>query len=90
MELGQLREKLPLYSLDTEFTFGKYRSETIEMVIYEDVKYITWCIENVKDFVLDDKAYKVYNQELSASNLDDDKDDWQFPGAPDHSSYYDD
>lgn len=93
MELGQLREEPKQYSLDSELPFGKYKGSTIEMVIYDDPKYLTWCIENIRDFVLNDEAYVLYSQELAS--LEDSKrrqpsDNWDFPPGPDYSSYYDD
>lgn len=45
-----------------KFPWGKHRGETIMSVIIHDVRYITWCIVNVKGFVLDNETYEAYEK----------------------------
>ena len=51
-------------SLDNKFKFGKYKGEEIWKVIDKDCSYISWCIKNVKDFFLNNEAYKVYIKKI--------------------------
>jgi hypothetical protein len=44
------------------FPWGKHQGETLMSVIVGDVSYITWCIENVKGFVLENEAYEAYEK----------------------------
>lgn len=40
--------------------FGKHKGKTIIAILVEDVRYITWALENVAGFVLDDDAQAAY------------------------------
>lgn len=70
-QIGQLREPPKQVELADELMFGKYKGMTLEEVIYEDPGYIQWCIENIKDFVLADKAYILYTTELELSQSEE-------------------
>lgn len=48
------------WSRTTRFPFGKHRGERLLDVLAQDVKYITWCLENVGGFVLDADAQEAY------------------------------
>lgn len=36
--------------VDSCFNFGKYKGKTIEWVEKNDLSYLNWCIENIKNF----------------------------------------
>ena len=42
------------------FPWGKYKGKTLMSVMLHHVNYITWCMENVAGFVLDNETYKTY------------------------------
>ena len=42
------------------FPWGKHKGESLISVIVADVHYVTWCIENVAGFVLDNDTYEAY------------------------------
>lgn len=48
------------YSLEDDLDFGKYRGQTIQDTIMENVDYISWLIDNINGFELDNQAYQVY------------------------------
>jgi hypothetical protein len=50
--------------LDTTMTFGQYEGDAVEDVIDKDAQYITWCIDTMNDFELDDEAYAYYQKVL--------------------------
>lgn len=56
--------KYPPKTLDHELSFGKYKSDPLWHVIETDPSYITWCIENVEGFELDNEAYDLYQKAL--------------------------
>lgn len=51
--------KIP-YSKTDILPFGKHKDETVFSVIVHNVSYITWCIENISGFELDNDAYEFY------------------------------
>lgn len=69
-------------SLDWVFDFGKYVKTNIRTTLREaienDIAYVTWCIEKVKDFELDKEARQYY-EDLKAAEDDgcyDEADNW--------------
>jgi hypothetical protein len=62
MKIPKIAKALPKYSLDTVFKFGKHEGNTVKTVIATDVSYITWCLEFVDNFKLDNEAYKTYSE----------------------------
>lgn len=52
------------YELSDILTFGKYKDMSIENVIVFDSQYITWCLDNVEGFNLDEQAMKYYKNIL--------------------------
>lgn len=48
------------FNLDHEFASGKYKGHTVQEVIEIDRSYITWCMENLKGWELDNEAYEYY------------------------------
>lgn len=44
------------YNLDTIFTFGKWRGDTLGDVFEAEPEYIEWCIQNRDDFYLGDEV----------------------------------
>ena len=54
------KPKARLWGRTTTFPFGKYRGKSVFSVLVEDVRYISWCIENVAGFVLDEDANEAY------------------------------
>jgi hypothetical protein len=57
-----------MLDLKNHFTFGKYRGTTIAEVIEDDISYVGWCLKNVKDFKLDKKASKFYEDRLALAD----------------------
>ena len=64
-------------SQNSEFTFGKYKGESIEQVFLKDPKYIEWAIINNDTFCLTEKALSyleeigtdfVFNQDARIKN----------------------
>ena len=43
-------------------TFGKYKGCSLKNIIMKDVSYITWCIENLPDFILENEMYELYER----------------------------
>lgn len=41
---------------DRKFHFGKHKGEEIKYVILTDIGYITWCLNNISAFLLNDAA----------------------------------
>lgn len=44
------------------FDFGKYKMSTVEYVIEQDPKYMVWCLHNIQNFDIDQKADKFLQQ----------------------------
>ena len=65
MTRKELEEIDGIYSL---FNFGKYKGKTLLHVIDNDPQYIIWCINNIKDFninnKLKDELISQYNQHV--------------------------
>lgn len=57
-----------LYRLDTMFNFGAHIGETVEYVIDTQPSYIEWCLDEIKNFQLDDHAYKRYASAIDVYN----------------------
>lgn len=49
-----------MWKEDDVFPWGKHKGQTLMSVIIHDVRYVSWCIENVSGFVLDNDAYESY------------------------------
>ncbi|MDH6304283.1 hypothetical protein M2459_001011 [Parabacteroides sp. PF5-5] len=45
-----------IYHLDTPFTFGKYKGQTLAEVFHKDPIYVEWCALNINSFCLSDDA----------------------------------
>ncbi len=57
------------YSLQDILTFGKYRGKTLRHVLTQDANYIKWCLDNIRNFSMDESAW---NFAISSSiSLDD-------------------
>ena len=65
MTRKELEEIDGIYNL---FNFGKYKGKTLLHVIDNDPQYIIWCINNIKDFNINDKLkielVSQYNQHI--------------------------
>jgi len=48
--------------------FGMYRGDTIDKVLDNDSKYLVWCIENVKGFVVSNEVYKELGKKVDLTN----------------------
>lgn len=46
---------------DRKFHFGKHKGEEIKYVILTDIGYITWCLNNISAFLLNDEEWEVYD-----------------------------
>ena len=42
------------YTLDTEFTFGKFEGKTVKLVVDIEPDYIVWCAINLDHFYISD------------------------------------
>jgi len=51
-------------TLDTIITFGTHKGKTIEYLCDEHPDYIDWCMENIKEFELDNEAYAYWEAEF--------------------------
>jgi hypothetical protein len=47
---------MKFYTLDTEFTFGKYEGKTVKEVLELQPNYIDWCAINLDHFYISDEA----------------------------------
>lgn len=56
--------------LNDKMLFGKYKGELISNMIYKNVSYIHWCIENVESFKLSNEAYEIYVREWERHEID--------------------
>jgi len=46
---------MKFYTLDTEFTFGKYEGKTVKEIIEIQPTYIDWCAINLDHFYISDE-----------------------------------
>ena len=53
------------------FKVGKYRGEYICKIINEDLKYITWCLDNMRGFALTFFERKCYEYNLRLKDFND-------------------
>jgi hypothetical protein len=49
-----------VYTKRDRLSFGKHKGEQLIDVIVGDPHYLTWCIENIDGFELDNDAYEMY------------------------------
>lgn len=49
-----------IYNLDSTIMFGEHKGEAVVDVIDNDAQYITWCINTIDGFELDDIAFEYY------------------------------
>jgi hypothetical protein len=52
---------MKFYSLETKFTFGKYRGKTISEVIALQLSYLDWCIINLEHFCFSAEVFEKMN-----------------------------
>jgi hypothetical protein len=64
IELAELDYDDTVWSLEQVLPFKEHAGETVRDVIINDVDYITWCIENMDSFILDNGAYALYERFL--------------------------
>jgi phage terminase large subunit-like protein len=50
--------------LEDLMPFGKFKGTKVRVLIYEDVAYMTWCIDNT-GLQLDNIAFEKYQQVMS-------------------------
>lgn len=62
MKLGEI-------SLGTRMVFGKYKGNTLEDVLWENAKYVSWCIDQ-GIFTLDLDAQAAYDARMDDIELD--------------------
>jgi hypothetical protein len=75
--------------LSSTFWFGKYKDRMIEEICSEDPKYLEWCIENIKGFVLSNDAYKMYEESIEGAQMDDNSHYGCYGDAGDPSNFGD-
>lgn len=58
----KVTRKKKVFELSDTFTFGKYKDTdlTLADVINDNIGYITWCIEEVEFFEMDNEAFEYY------------------------------
>lgn len=56
------------YGLNDEINFGKHKDARVKDIIYNDVKYIEWALENVDHFDIDKDALDYYENTWNAHN----------------------
>lgn len=47
---------MKFYTLDTEFTFGKFQGNTVRQVIDIQPSYLDWCVLNLDHFYISDEV----------------------------------
>lgn len=47
---------MTIYDLDTVFTFGKYKGETLREVFERNPTYVDYCLVNVDEFLVEDST----------------------------------
>lgn len=47
---------MKFYTLDTEFTFGKYEGKTVKEVLEIQATYLDWCAINLDHFYISDET----------------------------------
>lgn len=47
---------MKFYSLDTEFTFGKYESKTVREILEIQPSYLDWCAINLEHFYISEEV----------------------------------
>lgn len=62
--------QLKVYGLNSVLEFGKYKGQTIKQVLEQNVDYITWCLENINHFALDEEAELEWDSILDARSWD--------------------
>jgi hypothetical protein len=61
-QLRGLTRKAKVYHLREQLTFGKYEGEFLEDIIRTEPGYITWCLRNLVNFVIDPIALELLSQ----------------------------
>lgn len=46
---------MKFYTLDTEFTFGKYEGKTVKEILEIQLTYLDWCAINIDHFYISDE-----------------------------------
>lgn len=59
--------KYPPKTPDDVLRFGQYKGDELWLVIETDPGYITWCIETIESFELDNEAYALYQKALQTA-----------------------
>lgn len=89
LRLNKKSTKPKIWSLTDIKGFGeKYRCDTIKEIIEEDAKHVEWLLANLEWFILDNEAFKFYEECVGhyCDNLDPDPDNLYcgFSGYPDN------
>ena len=53
---------MKFYDLNTEFTFGKYKGNTIRQILDFQPSYLDWCAINLDHFVMSDDEIEELNK----------------------------
>lgn len=53
---------MKFYTLETEFTFGKFRGKTLIDVMNEDPSYLDWCLINLDHFYISNETLEAIRQ----------------------------
>lgn len=66
-------------SLDHFMYLGNYKGRRIVNIIKNDPEYIDWCIDNIKDFILDKEAQRLFDECLEEFRTESGYYDWPDP-----------
>lgn len=92
---------MKFYTLDTEFTFGKYEGKTVKEILELQPTYLDWCAINLDHFYLSDEIIaeiKIINPDFTITEEGKQKladkystweDEQQQEDYDDYDDYYD-
>lgn len=60
-----------IYLMNSEFSFGKYKGNTVEDVIHDNYEYIIWLLDNVEWFKVSEEVYDVLIKKVNESHEHD-------------------
>jgi hypothetical protein len=89
---------MKFYTLDTEFTFGKYNGKTVKEVLQLQPTYLDWCAINLDHFYISDETITEIKEirpdfkitEEGKQKLADKYSTWEYKQQQDDYDDYDD
>lgn len=88
---------MKFYTLDTEFTFGKFQGKTVRQVIDNQPSYLDWCSLNLDHFYISNEVIEeikgvIPDFKLSdegVAKLNDKYEVWENEQENDYDDYHD-